>query len=75
MNRHQNNVSPDHYSRWKIEPITFIMENDLPFAVGNVVKYVLRAPYKNGLEDLRKAERYIQFLINEAEGRNPSDDG
>lgn len=64
-------VSPDHYERWKIEPITFIMENELPFAVGNVIKYVMRAPYKNGVEDLEKAKRYIDFLINQAEGRSP----
>lgn len=66
-----NVISPNHYDRWKIEPITFIMENELPFAVGNVVKYVMRAPYKNGVEDLQKAKRYLDFLINQAEGRSP----
>lgn len=38
---------PAHYARYKIEPITFIMENGLPFAVGNVVKYVLRYDAKD----------------------------
>lgn len=63
-----NVVSPAHYDRFNIEPITFIMENDLDFATGNVIKYVMRAPYKNGVEDLKKAQRYLTFLINKAEG-------
>ena len=69
-----NVISPHHYDRWKIEPITFIMENELPFAVGNVIKYVMRAPYKNGVEDLQKAKRYLEFLINQAEGLAPVPD-
>lgn len=60
-------ISPTHYARYKIEPITFIMENKLPYAVGNVVKYVCRFDAKNGLEDLKKAKRYVEYLIEEAE--------
>lgn len=55
---------PSHYVRWKIEPITFIQANDMPFWMGNVVKYVMRAGYKEGideLEDLAKAKRYIEM--------------
>lgn len=33
--------------------------NKLPFAVGNVIKYVWRANHKNGVEDLQKAMVYI----------------
>lgn len=54
---------PSHYTKWKIEPITFILQNNLPFGVGNVIKYVMRYKDKNGLEDLRKARRYIDLLI------------
>lgn len=55
---------PSHYVRWKIEPITFIQANDMPFWMGNVVKYVMRAGHKEGideLEDLAKAKRYIEM--------------
>lgn len=58
---------PKHYARWKIEPITFVMANELPYAEGNIIKYVMRWRDKNGIEDLKKARRYIDMLIeNEA---------
>lgn len=61
-------VKPNHYARYKIEPINFIMRNDLPFWMGNVVKYVMRADAKDGIQDLKKAIRYIEFRIRELEG-------
>lgn len=61
-------IHPAHYAQYKIEPITFIMENDLPYWMGNVIKYVLRASAKNGTEDLRKAIRYIEMQIQLLEG-------
>ena len=56
---------PNHYARYAIEPITFIMANNLPFCVGNVVKYVLRYDAKNGREDLMKAKRYIEMILED----------
>ena len=70
--RRAENISPNHYSRFVIEPIDFIERNNLGFAVGNVVKYVCRFDAKNGLEDLKKAQRYIEFLIAKANGQAPS---
>jgi hypothetical protein len=61
-------IKPPHYTKWKIEPINFIMRNDMPFWMGNVVKYCMRAEDKNGVEDLRKAIRYIEFRIRQLEG-------
>jgi hypothetical protein len=58
---------PSHYTRWKIEPTTFIIENELPFVEGNVVKYIMRWRFKNGIEDLQKAKRYIEILIEQAQ--------
>lgn len=64
---------PDHYERHAIEPITFIMKNDLDFASGNAIKYIMRAGHKqyDGLSeldshvtDLRKAIRYLEMKIN-----------
>jgi len=28
---------PPHYFRFKIEPITFIMQNEIPYAEGNAI--------------------------------------
>jgi hypothetical protein len=61
-------LSPNHYAKYKIEPIDFILGNNLPFAVGNVIKYVLRYKDKNGLEDLKKAKTYIDLLIKHEYG-------
>ena len=58
---------PNHYARYAIEPITFIVSNNLPFAVGNVVKYALRYDAKNGIEDCRKGIRYFEIIIAELE--------
>lgn len=58
---------PSHYARWNIEPITFISANNLDFLTGNVIKYVMRHDAKNGLEDLRKAARYLEILIGHVE--------
>jgi hypothetical protein len=55
-------VEPDHYARFKIQPIAFIRENELTFWQGNVIKYICRADAKNGVEDIEKA---ISYLLKE----------
>ena len=39
---------------------------------GNIIKYVLRADLKNGLEDYRKAQVYLDWLIKEMEKKDES---
>lgn len=47
---------PSHYTRGKIEVIDFIEGQQLPYHLGNVIKYVARAGYKGDkLEDLKKS--------------------
>lgn len=62
-------TDPKHYNEYKIQPIEFIMANNIPFCEANAIKYLLRWRTKNGLEDLKKAKQYIDFLINEQENR------
>ena len=59
--------SPPHYNKNKIECIDAIesatdngFENYLQ---GNIIKYVWRYRYKNGVEDLEKAQWYLNKLI------------
>lgn len=33
------------------------------FCIGNVIKYVLRAEKKNGLEDYKKSRQYLDWII------------
>jgi hypothetical protein len=54
-------VSGQHYKNYIIQPVEFIVKNDIAFLEANVIKYVCRHREKNGLEDLEKAEHYIQL--------------
>ncbi len=56
-------IGGNHYKQFAIQPLEFIVANDLPFVVGNVVKYVVRYKTKGGLEDLKKARHYLDLLI------------
>jgi len=56
-------TNPDHYSGLKIEPLDYIIKNKLDFLEGNIVKYVTRYRNKNGVEDLIKAKKYLDRLI------------
>jgi hypothetical protein len=60
---------PTHYTRGKIEVIDFIEDQQLPYHLGNVIKYIARAGYKGDkLEDLKKARWYLDRYINEVMG-------
>jgi len=56
-------IRPAHYTQYPIEPVVFLMVNKIPFDQGNVIKYTLRADAKNGIEDLKKARRYLDMMI------------
>ena len=55
-------VDGDHYKHMKIQPITFMLENELGYAEGAVIKYISRYKNKNGLADLDKAIHFIEML-------------
>ena len=57
---------PSHYNKG-IETIDYIESWNMDFNIGNVIKYVTRAGYKdNKLEDLEKAKWYLEREINKA---------
>jgi hypothetical protein len=56
-------VHPAHYARFTIEPCTFIAANGLPFDVGNVIKYITRFDAKGGREDVLKARRFCDMVL------------
>lgn len=59
---------PNHYNMGGIEVIDFIESWNLCFSLGNAIKYIARAPYKNDeLEDLKKARWYINREIERLE--------
>lgn len=58
---------PIHYNTGGIEAIEAILaatnEQSEGYLQGNIMKYVWRYRYKNGLEDLQKAQWYLNKLI------------
>tara|TARA_R100001594_G_scaffold147849_1_gene201656 strand:+ start:772 stop:978 length:207 start_codon:yes stop_codon:yes gene_type:complete len=56
-------VCGDHYKRFRIQPAEFINKNKLPYAEGNVVKYVCRHQTKGKKEDIQKAIHYLEMII------------
>lgn len=70
-NENTDNVNnPSHYTAGGIETLDYIKAKvkDYPsYAVGNILKYVSRYEHKNGLEDLKKAQFYLNDLIKEME--------
>lgn len=63
--------SPAHYTQGKYEVIDIIewatkdMKGIEAVCVSNVLKYILRYKYKNGLEDIKKSQWYLNRLIKE----------
>lgn len=60
-----------HYKKLIIQPVEYIMKNNLDFLAGNIVKYATRHKDKNGAEDLRKVIHYAQLAIEMQYGEKP----
>ena len=56
-------VGGTHYKSMAIQPVEFIIANDLDFCEGNIIKYVCRYKQKGGVEDLQKVIHYAELLI------------
>ena len=68
---------PDHYQNIAgVEAINILNDvvKDLPgkqaAMLWNTLKYLLRFQKKNGVEDLKKAQNYLQWLIDEIDSSN-----
>ena len=63
--------SPPHYNQAGVECIDAIRaatdEGYQYYLQGNIIKYLWRYRYKNGVQDLEKAQWYLQKLIEETE--------
>lgn len=54
----------DHYKSMTIQPVEFIVANDLGFLEGNIIKYICRHHAKNGVQDVKKAIHYCELLLD-----------
>ena len=68
----KNNIEPEHYKTGGLEVID-IMKLKLTkqefkgFCKGLIIKYILRADNKNKIEDYKKAQWYLNYLIKTME--------
>ena len=71
--------SPQHYTSGDVEVIDIIrqaVDGATGFeavCLANCVKYLMRYRHKNGVEDLFKAEKYLQWLIAELENERTAE--
>ncbi|MDF2649836.1 MAG: hypothetical protein K0Q73_5641 [Paenibacillus sp.] len=68
---HDSVKHPNHYTAGGIETIDFMRAKMTPeqfegYCLGNVIKYTSSFRLKNGVEDLRKAEQYLVWMIERA---------
>jgi hypothetical protein len=69
MKSFKKQVGGSHYKNYKIQPVEFIIKNNIGFVEGNIIKYVLRFKEKGGAVDLEKAKHYIELLIDLTKSR------
>lgn len=69
---HVDNINhPPHYNKGKYEAIDILADVTKELSgieavcVGNILKYIIRYKYKNGIDDLNKANWYLNKLIGE----------
>ncbi len=69
MKSFKKQVGGSHYKNYKIQPVEFIIKNNIGFVEGNIIKYILRFKEKGGVQDLEKAKHYIELLIDTTKSR------
>ena len=57
-----------------IEAFTFDLKGIEATDTGNIIKYICRWKQKNGLQDLKKAMRYLNHLIKHVEKMEKEND-
>lgn len=60
-------VGGGHYKTMTIQPVEFILANELGFCEGNIIKYTCRYKQKGGVQDLKKVIHYAEMLIADLE--------
>ena len=65
--------NPSHYKRGRIEIWDFIVDQQLDFLAGNIIKYICRAGYKDQeteLDDWLKIRAYVNRKIKALSDEN-----
>ena len=62
-NPYDKQIGGSHYQKFKIQPSKFVIENELLYPKGCVIKYILRHRLKGKRQDLEKAKHFIDMII------------
>lgn len=60
-------INPYHYNKYPIQPFEFLYKNGIAFPECDIINYLVRWTDKDGLEDLYKAKRLLEMLIEQVE--------
>lgn len=64
MDSLKDQIGGRHYKSSKIQPVEFIVANNIPYIEGCAIKYICRHREKNKREDVLKAIHYLQILLD-----------
>ena len=56
-------VGGSHYRKGKIQHWDYVLANDIPYLEAMIIRYVGRWRDKDGMKDLRKAQHFLEKLI------------
>jgi hypothetical protein len=63
MSANDKQIAGSHYKDLKVQVWDFIVQNNIPYLEGNIIKYVTRWKDKGGVADLQKARHYLEKLL------------
>jgi hypothetical protein len=63
----ERQVGGNHYMDCAIQPIEYIMANNMEYCPANIIKYATRADKKGGVEDIRKIIHYAELWLEAKE--------
>lgn len=63
-------VGGNHYKEMAIQPIDYILSNNLSWCEGNAIKYITRHKLKGQRADIEKAIHYLQILLEKLDASN-----
>lgn len=70
MAANERQVGGSHYKTGKLEHWDIVAQNELDYFQGQITKYVMRWKLKGGIQDLEKAqhflEKYVELAKNDA---------
>lgn len=58
-------IGGNHYAKMKIQPVQFIVANNIPYREANAIKYICRHKDKNGKQDIEKAIHYLEMILED----------